>query len=304
MVTIIGPHVNRNKVVNSTQRPSIVEHINKAIEVANTFSINVGVISIFVGNPRSRIITLTNEEQIELKKYIKKTGLQIIAHSSYAATPWNGNPAAIEHIKEEIKVCINASIEGLVLHLPKKDPSIVIKYLKKIDNLLVKLNSPKFIIYLETPAFVPPKKINDIPLFYSTPDNLFNLFDLINKELKYKNYSLCIDTAHLWVAGEDIQLYNEAKKWFTEIERIFKFNLSIHKNLLIHLNDSAKEQGTGPDKHASLMMGKIWKNHKFKDTGLCFILEFAKKWKIPLILERPNIYMLNDDYKYLSKHIL
>ena len=52
------------------------------------------------------------------------------------------------------------------------------------------------------------------------------------------------------------------------------------------------------------MMGKIWKNHKFKDTGLCFILEFAKKWKIPLILERPNIYMLNDDYKYLSKHIL
>ena len=298
---IIGPHVNRNKVINSSKRPLITEHINKAIQVANEYSLKIGIISIFVGSPRARIITLTNEEQVELKKYIKKSGIRVIAHSSYAAVPWSGNPEAIEYIKQEIKVCINASIEGIVLHLPKKDPSVVIKYLKKLDKFLLSLknyssnsknlnHSSNFTLYLETPAFVPPKNDNQPKLDYSTPENLNKLFALIKKELEYKHYSLCIDTAHLWVAGEDMQSYEGAKKWFTGIK--------IKNQIIIHLNDSARAKGTGPDKHAALTKGKIWnKEH----GGLSFILEYAKKQKIPLILERPNNDMLIDDYKLLKK---
>lgn len=297
---IIGPHVNRNKVKLSSERPLITEHIQKAILDA---SISVKVISIFVGSPRVRIITLKEDEQKELKKMIKETGLRVIAHSSYAGSPWNGNPEAIAYIKKEIQVCLNSSIEGLVLHLPKKDPSVVIKYLKKLDNALRVVGDTSygqtvgntssgraFVIYLETPAFVPPKKKTDPPLFYSTPENLNSLFKLIHKEVEYKHYCLCVDTAHLWVAGENIQTYDGAKSWFNKLD---------NKNIIIHLNDSARAQGTGPDKHASLMKGKIWNKLKQKN-GLQFILEFAKKNKIPLILERPNNDMLIDDYNFLK----
>ena len=303
---IIGPHVNRT----SSTHKLISEHIKKAVLDAK--DIHIGVVSIFVGNPRSMMLTITNEEEIKLKEFIKDTKIRVIAHSSYASFPWNGNPGAITYIGKEVKSCNNASIEGLVLHLPKKDTTIIIKYLTKIEKIMT---NNKLIIYLETPAFVPAgldrQSLGKVGLYsspkvglYSSPKELYNLFQLISKK---SHFGLCIDTAHLWVAGQNIQSFLDAKKWFTEIEKLFLSNSNSNFNLpiIIHLNDSAREIGTGPDKHASLMKGKIWGKYNkstFKQSGLYFILEFAKKNKIPLILERPINEMLFDDYKIL--HLL
>ena len=121
---IIGPHVNREK-------KSIINSIKESIKNA---PIDIGVVSIFVGQTRARVIILKEDEQLELKKFIHDSKVKVIAHSSYVASPWNGNPAAITYIKKEINVCCNAGISGLVIHLPKKNSEIVIKYLTKLDE--------------------------------------------------------------------------------------------------------------------------------------------------------------------------
>ena len=88
---------------------------------------------------------------------------------------------------------------------------------------------------------------------------------------------------------------------------------------MIHLNDSARALGTGPDKHESLMKGHIWRDYrlptigdlynlqssnkykKIDKCGIHAILEFAKIKDIPIILERPSTNMLIHDYEILSK---
>ena len=289
---IIGPHVNREK-------ESIIDSIKESIKNA---PIDIRVVAIFVGQTRARVIILKEDEQIELKKFIHDSKVKVIAHSSYVASPWNGNPAAITYIKKEINVCCNAGISGLVVHLPKKDSKTVIKYLTKLD--LDEEIHAHFTIYLETPAVIPKET------YYETPEKINALFKEIH-DAKFKlQYGICVDTAHIWTSGESIQSYESAKEWFSK--------LKVDK-IMIHLNDSARPLGTGPDKHESLMKGYIWRDYrlptivdkynlqssnkhkKIDECGIHAILEFAKENSIPIILERPSTDMLVNDYEILLK---
>ena len=155
------------------------------------------------------------------------------------------------------------------------------------------------IIYLETPAITP------MWANYDTPKKLSKLFYIIHKMKPNHPFGLCIDTAHIWTSGNDISTYNGAKRWFTEL--MGAPYIPSPDRIIIHLNDSARELGRGPDKHAPLTHGYIWSKYKtrneIKKSGLYFILQFAEEYKIPVILERGDKNMLIDDYKILSKII-
>ncbi len=277
---MLGIHVNRD-YINTSPRPHILSHIKQAILEAKNYNITLKSVAIFVGGPKNKVINLHEDERKELRDYINESELVVIAHSSYASYPFNNNPESVEYILKESKVCKESGIKGLVIHLPKSHADTAIPILEKLIDSDVT-------IYLENPAHVQPDS------YYETPEKLNYLFSKINKK-----FGLCIDTAHLWVSGTDISSYDKATQWLNK--------LTIHPSrVMFHLNDATHELGKGPDTHAPLMKGKIWKNYNeltIKDSGLVAFMDYINRNNSVFILERKPKEALINDYLILRNLI-
>jgi len=294
-MALVGGHINRYHAKG--KRPNILAHIKVAQQEAeDEAKFPLGVVSIFVGGPKNREITLNEDERIELREFIEETGLQVIAHSSYSANSWSkGDPDAAHFIREELEVCQEAGIRGLVVHLPKAPISQTMKYIARLFNP----NAPDVRVYLETPA------VNPKETYYETPAKLAALFTAIREQfdpdLEY--FGLCVDSAHIWTCGVDVSDYASADAWLSELE---KFADTIpHEVVMIHLNDSARALGVGPDTHAPLLRGKIWESYRDspEKSGLAAFTDYAQRHDAPIILERKPKEMLTSDYLILRKLI-
>jgi endonuclease IV len=315
----LGAHVNRDG-----KGKSITKYIKDAILDCSVHGLKMNTAAIFVSNPRGLQIILKDEELEELKEFIATKHFSVIAHSSYVAYLWNKDDPEkyIHFVMSEYNICKECGILGLVVHLPKEsilkqkriqstikkiideirinhngaEQDIHIKMWKKRQDPDIDISNHQSIIYLETPAITP------MWASYDTPKKLSKLFYIIQKISKNHPFGLCIDTAHIWTSGNDISTFNGAKRWFTEL---MDAPYIPHDRIIIHLNDSAKELGHGPDKHAALTEGHIWGAYKrrgeLKKSGLYFIIQFAEKYKIPIILERGEKSMLKTDYTILAK---
>jgi endonuclease IV len=289
---LLGPHVNRYHAEGA--RPGIVEHIEAARQEADTeagFAIKAA--SIFVGGPKNRLITLHPEERAPLREYIERTGIRVIAHSSYSAQPWRGDPDAARYIREELGVCQEAGITGLVVHLPKLPVENVMRYIARLYNE----DTPDVRLYLETPAVRPTES------YYETPRKLAALFTAIRQDLDpgLAHFGLCIDSAHLWTCGVDLRTYDAADAWLQELEAVA--DVIPHGAVMIHLNDSLRLRGVGPDTHAGLAVGKIWEDYRDNLTGcgLAAFTDYAQRHGTPVILERKPKEALKHDYLTLRK---
>jgi apurinic endonuclease APN1 len=100
----------------------------------------------------------------------------------------------------------------------------------------------------------------------------------------------CIDTAHIFTAGES-DLSTDSKS-----EEIVDF-LSDYSHRLIHLNDSETPFSSYNDKHEGLGCGHIW--GQSIDT-LQSLLHFSLADSIPIILETPSSL---EDMKLMSSII-
>lgn len=293
---MLGNHINRDD-----RHLTITKYIQETISDYHVHSLTMSTAAIFVSNPRGLQIILKEDEGEELKQFIDKSKMVIVAHSSYVAFLWNKDKekanSYIQFVLKELAVCKEYNISGLVIHLPKEN-ILKQKYIQKIMYKLIKAVSTTEmpIIYLETPAIIP------MNANYDTADKLSRLFHIIYKLNGSHIFGLCIDTAHIWTSGNDISTYDGAKHWFTEL---MDAPYIPYDKIIIHLNDSERELGHGPDKHASLTKGRIWEKYQtrgqLKNSGLLFIMEFVKKYNIPIILERRTKEMLNDDYIVLNK---
>ena len=105
---------------------------------------------------------------------------------------------------------------------------------------------------------------------------------LENNKKVIKKIKICIDTCHLFAAGE----YDISKK-----EEIIRFKKDFSKKVglkylkLIHLNDSKDDFGSRKDRHEILGEGKIWKSPETLETLFkCFP-------KLPYICETKDFKM-------------
>jgi endonuclease IV len=243
--------------------------------------------SIFVGGPKNRNITLTPPERAELKRFVEATGVRVIAHSAYSAAPWSGDPDAARYIREELSVCAQSGIEGLVVHLPKRPVADVMRYIGR----LVEPSAAGVRVYLETPAVKPSES------YYETPAKLAALFREIRRELdpRSERFGLCVDTAHLWTCGVDVASRAAAESWLHDLEA--EAADIPPEAVMIHLNDSKRERGVGPDAHEALCEGRIWERYarNLGASGLAAVVEYARRHGTPMILERkPNAALVRD----------
>lgn len=289
---MLGPHVNRYHAAG--KRPTIAAHIAAACrEAEEEAGVRVTVVSIFVGGPHDRRVTLLDEEGEELRGHLARTGIRAIAHSSYSAAPWRGDPDAARFIREEARACQRAGVTGLVVHLPKLPAEAVLKYAAR----LLDPEADGVRIYLETPAVSPRES------YYETPAKLVALFRGLRERLDpdLRRFGLCVDTAHLWTCGVDLQSYEDAEAWLAELEAA---SAVIPPGcVMLHLNDSLRARGVGPDAHAGLAAGKMWESYRGRegDSGLAAFTDYAQRHGTPLVLERKPKEALRADYLILRE---
>jgi len=289
----LGCHVNRDWVPGRAAgpRPRIDEHIAAAAAFAREEGgVRFGAAQVFVGGPHNQVVTLGGAEAAELREFAGRTGIRVVAHSSYACHPWRGDPRAAAYFREELRLCRAAGISGLVAHLPKLPVDRVMAYLPR----LVEPEAPGVRVFLETPAHTPPET------YYESPAKLAALFREVRAlDPRLDAFGLCVDTAHLWVAGVDLRRRAEADRWLEELARRVPELVapSPTPRLIFHLNDSLRERGRGPDAHAPLARGRIWAGmaEGLDESGLGAFADFAARHRLWAILERkPNAALAGD----------
>ena len=276
----VGAHINRDKTIVKT-----MENIKSA---------GGNALQIFVSSPRSTALTdIAKYESIshDIKDYLKQNDFKLVIHSPYvinvASELKNGKRTLaidecywIKTIMNQLEISDLIGSIGVVLHVGKhvklsyndglENMRTAIKYV--LNEIMKKSLNTKLII--ETPAGQGTELLTDLKDFI----NFYNSFT--KEEQKY--LGICLDTAHTWALGYDMdEAYN------------LLFSKGNAKNIaLIHLNNSLVEKGAKKDRHATILNGMI-PNDKMND-----FIKSIKKNKTVIILETPS-----SDYDKEIAHI-
>jgi endonuclease IV len=287
---MFGPHVNR-----SAKEPGggggMAAHVEAARRVALAAGVRMQAAALFVGPPRSLRVTLAAAEAAELAAYLRRTGVRAVAHSAYVAAPWGGSADAARHIRAELAACDAAGVEGLVVHLPKLPVADVLQFAARLLNP----DAPNVRVFLETPAVRPSES------HYETPEKLEALFRGLRAlvDPRLDRFGLCVDTAHLWTCGVDVRSREAAAAWLGGLEAVAE--TIPPDRVMLHLNDSARPRGVGPDTHAPLAGGQIWGDLRgdLAASGLAAFVDYATRHDTLTILERAKSDDLPGDYHIL-----
>ena len=294
---MLGPHVERVYAAHGGKgRPSITAHIRAARAEAARADFDARAFQIFIAGPRNFSMTMRPEEADELKAYLNDSvargeRLSVISHGTFMDFPWNGAPYPIKFIQKELNMCSRAGINGLVIHLGKPPIEKVMTYLPHIVSV-----QRDALVFLETPHVKPENS------HYETPEKLADLFRAIRKlDPGLCKFGLCIDTAHIWSCGVDLQSFESAEEWLRRLEAIA--DVIPPERIIIHLNDSHDACGSGLDHHASLLEGKIWGEYKSRprQSGLAAFIDYIIRHDTITILERKPKEALLDDYAAIQR---
>lgn len=118
-------------------------------------------------------------------------------------------------------------------------------------------------------------------------EHLAAIYDAVENS---KRLGLCIDTAHLFAAGNDIRT---AEGWDKTMAKIDKL-IGRKEILAFHLNDSKTDLGSRVDRHENIGKGKIGLE------GFRHIVNDARFKNIPGCLETPKSDDLHEDVANLA----
>jgi endonuclease IV len=287
---MLGVHTSKiSKVLDdpNKKRSTMLDAIT-----IDTSQLKLGAVQIYTHGPRNSKRNPMNYNAI--REYCEKNKISLYVHSSYITTGiWYINKEskddskskfAIKLLLDQLESCDSLGSGGLVIHLPKKHPDVIIECFKVLAPLTEKYKTP---ILLEMTA-VKPHPMNT----YETPQKNNRLCDMLLKEIpKFTNWGICPDTAHLWGAGIEINEVSIMKSWFA--------NLKYPKRVkLMHLNGASNSTfDTGKDKHMVIFSNEddIWNDiinsevgydsKKLKASSLYELIKFGKKYKLAMICE-------------------
>jgi endonuclease IV len=287
---MIGVHTSKiSKVLGNPnkKRSTMLDAI-----VMDTSKLKLDAVQIYTHGPRNSKRNNMNYKAI--RDYCKKKKILLYVHSSYITISiWHINEEskdeakskfAVKLILDQLKSCDELGSGGLVIHLPKKHPDVIVEAFKILAPLTEGYKTP---ILLEMTA-VKPHPMNT----YETSEKNNRLCDMLLKAVpEFTNWGICLDTAHLWGAGVEIDKVVVMKSWLNN----FKYP---NKIKLIHLNGASNSTfNTGKDKHMVIFSDQddIWNDvinsevkyniKKIKASSLYELLKFAKKYKLAMICE-------------------
>ena len=238
-------------------------------------------------------IVLTKNEVDNIKTYMKKHNIKIVFHGlvrlNFCLDPtkerfkWGVNNLIYDmNLASQIGAC------GVIIHLGYyKTKKIDITYntcikyfiesikyvLNNIDDNINSNNSNKPYIFIETSC-------NQNNSIGGTLEELAQLYNKIPKKYRTR-VKLCVDTAHIFLAGYDIRIKEELIKYFDTFDKL----INIENLSMVHLNDTLKELGSKINRHAPIGSGYIFKDKQ----NLINLISILKRYNINIILETDEI---------------
>lgn len=271
----------------SRKRFRIGRHINTThgFTTAPAYADSIGceVFQVFLGSPQAVNSKPKKEKDLvafslELTTY----KLKMVVHGSYTINLCH--PPKSKQFQSSVKALvrdltathtIGKRCMGVIIHMGKNiktnnitDQQAIRNYVRGLKKALAETPDDTHII-LETGASQGTEVGSRI-------DGLEEIFWGLNLEER-KRVKFCIDTCHIWASGYDISTKAGAKKFFVEFDKA----IGVDRIACIHFNDSKTGLNSNVDRHADIGRGHI------KSTGLKAVLKYAKKRKIPVILETP-----------------
>jgi endonuclease IV len=243
---------------------------------------------IFTHGPQTLSMNKINIEELnKLSSYIK-----IYVHEPYPCFIWKGTDEGFKNMLNVFSTANDIGASGVVVHLPRATVETVVKHLTTFLGMLEeeKIDIP---IVLETPSNKPHPTMS-----WETPEKLEALtLALAHNGINNNRVGLCIDTAHVYIAGAQIQSRKDATKWLKK--------LPIGWVHLFHLNGNVYKQGVRfGDKHAIPFAGddQIWgqKNMTYNDSGCKEFIEYAKGYNIPVIFEGKASHKNSDVLSFIQ----
>lgn len=251
-------------------------------------------LQIFVSNPRSvqlSNITKYKEESSDILKYCNDNNFKLVIHAPYTinmAKPLIDGKRTLEYkdcywnnlIINNLEISDIIGSIGVVFHVGKYtnySPDEGKTYMYNNMKYVIEVMKEKKIsskLILETPAGAGTELLTDVNDFIS----FYNLFNDDDK----KYLGICLDTAHIWSSGYDINTY------YKEVAKENSKNI-----IVIHFNNSKKDKRSCADVHENIFDGKISQ----EDMRL-FLTKL--KHNPVIILEKPSDN-LNKDFTWMKK---
>lgn len=215
-------------------------------------------LQLFASNPRSiQLPNMKTYESIsnEVSAFCKEHDFKLVIHSPYTINLAK-EPKIDKRVIElsdcywtrllihELLVADLIGAIGVVVHVGKHTTSTYDEGLEYMYNAMkyivneMKIRKIKSRLILETPAGAGTELLNDVNQFVT----FYNRFSVAEK----KRMGICLDTAHVWSSGYDINEYYDI------ISKTNKDDI-----IVIHYNNSQKERGSKADKHDTIFAGKI-----------------------------------------------
>lgn len=269
---MLGIHIAKSSHILDDKNP---DELHEAIH-RDLDPLGLNACQIFCFGPQNMRVNKMNYEKV--KEATKD--ISLFVHSSYLSTGiWKvkkenkhteHSKKLINMIEAQLEVCDKIDAAGLVIHINRIFPDEVADTMNCIKRAVTKYKAK---IILEPPSYK-----SDADRTYDTPEKIDNLIKQIGITEPW--YGICVDTAHLWGAGENVSSYEYMSGWLDRL-------INKKKILLFHLNGSSSKLASGSDKHeiAFSERDKIWYNVESKKSGLYAVLEFAKRRGVPIICE-------------------
>src|SRR5205085_5675370 len=248
-------------------------------------SIKCTAIQMFVKNNMQWFARPLAREEIRafLEHRQRRDLLSIFAHANYLINLAATNPQflknSIRALAEELTRADQLELPFLVLHpgahLGAGEEAGLQKIVASINRVFRKIPKVKTRIALETTA--------------GQGSCLGHRFEqlayIIENVREPERLCVCLDTAHVFAAGYEIDSEAGVKKTFREFDRL----IGLSRLAAIHLNDSKTPRGSRVDRHQHIGKGQIGL-HAFRS-----IMRDRRFRRIPKVLETPKGKELRED---------
>jgi deoxyribonuclease IV len=274
--------VRQRRTDREVAAPLLGAHVSTAGGVARAIdracTIGCTAMQIFVkNNMRWFAQPLDNSEVRAFRKHPLRDSLRsVFGHSGYLINLAAQDPAfhelSLRSLREELAQADRLRLPFLVLHPGAHMGQGVEAGLKKVvaslDAIFEMMPKTKTRIALETTAGQGS----------SLGRSFEELAFILGRCRKPERLSVCIDTAHLFAAGYNLNTEEEVRRTFVQFQNLIGFE----RLAAIHMNDSKVAAGSRVDRHEHIGKGKIGL-HVFR-----YIMRDPQFRYIPKVLETPK----------------
>lgn len=248
--------------------------------------IGANCLQIFAASPRSWARSPFSADQVkEFNQQIKEKDLYpVFIHTLYLVNLASDNPdiyrKSITALKSDMQSGDLIKSAGVVVHLGSHQgrgfDAVSDQVVKSIKQLLE--SSSKVSLLIENSAGQKGKvgSLEEISYFL--------------KQISSPRLGVCLDTAHLFVAGFDLT----KEKVTDQLISLLDKQGILSRLKCLHLNDSKTALASGLDQHENIGQGKIG------SQGLAYFINHPQLRHLPVILEVPGFSHQGPDKKNID----